>query len=68
MTSNFDSKQNGLDSVVISKAYIGSAIEYAVKWNDQELFLVASTGSEEFEEGDKAKVLISPPGIAPIPN
>lgn len=61
-------KEKGLDCVVVSKAYIGSAIEYSVKWNEQTLFLVATTGSEEFEIGDKAKVIITPPGIAPISN
>lgn len=68
LTTSNDNKRAGLDCSIISKAYIGSAIEYAVKWRQQELFLVSATGSQEFEIGDHAKVLITPPGIAPIPN
>ncbi len=67
LTSNNDKKQAGLVCTIISKAYIGAAIEYSVKWNEQTLFLLSATGSEEFEIGDDAKVLITPPGIAPIP-
>ena len=67
LTSREDKKQTGLDCIIVSKAYIGSAIEYSVKWHDQELFLVSATGSQEFDIGDLAKVLITPPGIAPIP-
>jgi len=62
-----DDNATGLPCTIASKAYIGSAIEYSVKWHKQELFLVSATGSLEFEIGDKAKVLITPPGIAPIP-
>jgi iron(III) transport system ATP-binding protein len=65
--SNADDKQMGLPCTIVSKAYIGSAIEYSVKWHDQELFLISATGSQEFNIGDSAKVLITPPGIAPIP-
>ncbi len=61
------SKKKGLLCTIISKAYIGAAIEYSVKWNDQDLFLVSATGNQEFEIGDSAKVIITPPGIAPIP-
>jgi len=60
-------KAAGLPCSITSKAYIGSAIEYSVKWHDQELFLISATGSLEFAIGDSAKVLITPPGIAPIP-
>lgn len=67
LTSSDDNTHAGLDCSIISKAYIGSAIEYAVEWHEQELFLVSATGSQEFEIGDNAKVLITPPGIAPIP-
>lgn len=63
-----DKKQSGLDCTILSKAYIGAAIEYSVKWHDQELFLVSATGNLEFEIADSAKVLITPPGIAPIPD
>lgn len=62
-----DDKTAGLPCKIASRAYIGSAIEYTVKWHDKELFLVSATGSQEFEIGDEAKVLITPPGIAPIP-
>jgi hypothetical protein len=51
----------------MSKAYIGSAVEYSVQWQDRELFLVSATGNEEFQIGESATVLITPPGIAPIP-
>ena len=61
-----DDKTTGLPCTIASKAYIGSAIEYSVKWHEKELFLVSATGSQEFEIGDNAKVLITPPGIAPI--
>ncbi len=57
----------GLLCTIASKAYIGAAIEYSVKWHDQELFLVSATGNQEFAIGDTAKVIIIPPGIAPIP-
>ena len=63
-----DDNTAGLPCAIISRAYIGAAIEYSVKWNGQELFLVSATGNQEFAVGDAAKVLITPPGIAPIPD
>ena len=62
-----DANAAGLPCTIVTKAYIGAAIEYTVKWNSQELFLVSATGNQEFAIGDTAKVLITPPGIAPIP-
>jgi len=62
-----DDNAPGLPCTIVTKAYIGAAIEYTVKWNSQELFLVSATGNQEFSIGDRAKVLITPPGIAPIP-
>lgn len=62
-----DDNSPGLPCTIVTKAYIGAAIEYTVKWNGQELFLVSATGNQEFAIGDNAKVLITPPGIAPIP-
>jgi len=62
-----DDNAAGLPCTIVTKAYIGAAIEYTVKWNGQELFLVSATGNQEFAIGDNAKVLITPPGIAPIP-
>ena len=62
-----ETKRAGLDCKIVSKAYIGSAIEYSVEWRNQALFLVSATGTQEFNIGDSAKVLITPPGIAPIP-
>jgi len=66
LTTN-DTGQAGLPCTIISKAYIGSAVEYSVTWRDQELFLISATGSKEFKIGEDARVLITPPGIAPIP-
>lgn len=57
-----------LSGHISSKAYIGSAIEYSVAVNGQDFFLVSPTGSEEFEIGDTAQVLINPPGIALLPD
>lgn len=62
-----DDSAPGLPCTIVTKAYIGAAIEYTVKWNSQKLFLVSATGNQEFSIGDRAKVLITPPGIAPIP-
>ena len=67
LTSADDNTRTGLLSTIVTKAYIGRAIEYSVKWNSQELFLVSATGSQEFNIGDAAKVIITSPGIAPIP-
>ncbi|HID70894.1 MAG TPA: ATP-binding cassette domain-containing protein [Desulfobacterales bacterium] len=67
LTSAGDTSQPGLPCTITTKAYIGAAIEYSVKWRDQELFLISATGSQEFTIGEKASVLITPPGIAPIP-
>lgn len=57
-----------LSGRVSSKAYIGSAIEYTVTVDSQVFFLVSPTGSDEFEIGDAAKVLVTPPGIALLPD
>jgi len=65
--SSADDSRTGLQCTVVSKAYIGSAMEYTVCWDDQEIFLVVGTGGLEFDVGDAAKLLVSPPGIAPIP-
>ena len=57
-----------LQGVILSRAYIGASTEYRVKVDGNELFLISPTGSEEFEIGDEVYVLITPPGIAPIPD
>ncbi len=57
-----------LKGTVISRAYIGASTEYRIKVDDKELFLISPTGSEEFELGETVHVLITPPGIAPIPD
>ena len=62
-----DSTRAGLAATVVTKAYIGRAIEYSVQWNNQKLFLVSPTGTQEFSVGEAAKVIVTPPGIAPIP-
>ncbi|HHC24061.1 MAG TPA: ATP-binding cassette domain-containing protein [Desulfobacterales bacterium] len=62
-----DSTRTGLPATIVTKAYIGRAIEYSVQWNNQKLFLVSATGTREFSVGETAKVIITPPGIAPIP-
>ncbi len=61
-----DNSVAGLPVTILTKAYIGAAIEYSVQWHTQELFLVSATGNQEFNIGDDAKVFITPPGIAPI--
>ncbi len=66
LTSVDDKVYTGLLSKILTKSYIGRAIEYSVQWNNQELFLVSATGTQEFNIGDAAKVVITPPGIAPI--
>ncbi|MBT3205411.1 MAG: ATP-binding cassette domain-containing protein [Gammaproteobacteria bacterium] len=57
-----------LKGTVISRAYIGASTEYRIKVDDKELFLISPTGSEEFELDEAVHVLITPPGIAPIPD
>ncbi|MCP4672278.1 MAG: ATP-binding cassette domain-containing protein [Desulfobacula sp.] len=68
LTTIDDHTCSGLTGTVVTKAYIGRAIEYSVKWNGQELFLISATGSREFSIGESAKIIITPPGIAPIPD
>jgi len=63
-----DDNSTGLLSKILTKSYIGRAIEYSVQWNNQTLFLVSGIGSREFNIADTAKVIITPPGIAPITN
>lgn len=67
LTSSDDTSRAGLPCTIMSKAHIGSAVEYSVQWQGQELFLVSATGNREFQIGENVTVLITPPGIAPIP-
>ncbi len=57
-----------LKGIITSRAYIGASTEYLVKVDSWEIFLIAPTGSEEFELKESVNILISSSGIAPIPD
>lgn len=61
-----DSGEGGLAAIVASRAYIGSATEYLLSYDSQELFAVIPAGAPVHEVGADVRVAINPVGVAVI--
>ncbi len=58
--------EGGIVAEVASRAYIGSATEYLLSYDGEELFAVVPAGAAVHEVGEKVGVTINPVGVAVI--
>ncbi len=58
---------NLLRGIVEWRSYVGSATEYLIRRDDQEVFAVMPAGSPRFEDGDEVTLVIDPVGVAIVP-
>lgn len=56
----------GLSGIISSRAYIGSATEYLIAYDGEQLFAAIPAGERAFEPGDAVNIAINPVGVAVI--